>query len=265
MTPVSLISRSRLRSALAIQFKTLVDGHSNPEDFEMNHQIAISRACASLLLFVATALLDGQAPALSPAATVGPQVVKYILTHFTINGEAADPNTHQPLKMDGNWSISKTRPASCPATAATCVEVSYAEPAQAAKCSWVVALNDNNADGKVVEENDDAAKYMLPVLDTKMAKPFVKFRRKPVFPPLAAVMGARGPRTLWALVNTSGEVDKVRVVSGPATVQSVSMNAAQEWKFKPMMIGSRRVPYEVQLVFAFLPLTPTTGYVQVTP
>lgn len=232
----------------------------------MNHlRRTISRASAALLAFAGTAFLCGQAPAASPSTPVGPQAVKYILTHFTINGEAADPNTHQPLKMDGNWSISKTRPASCAAAATACVEVFYAEAAQAVKCSWVVALNDNNTDGTVLDENDDAAKYMLRALDAKQAKPFVKFRRKPVFPPLAAVMGARGPVTLWALVNTSGEVEKVRVVSGPATVQSVSMNAAKGWKFQPMTIGSREVPYEVQLIFAFLPLTPTTGYVQVTP
>lgn len=236
------------------------------EDFDLNIQVkAISRAAAALLAFAGAALLCGQAPAASPSATVGPQVVKYILTHFTINGEAADPNTHQPLKMDGNWSISKTRPASCPATAATCVEVFYAEPAQAAKCSWVVALHDNGTDGTIVDENDDAAKYMLPVVSGSEAKPFVKSRTKPVYPPIAMAAHVSGTVTMWALVSASGDVRKVGVVSGPPMLQSTAVDAAKKWTFAPMRIATHTVPYEIQLVFTFQAVNIGWGIVKTAP
>jgi hypothetical protein len=70
----------------------------------------------------------------APTATsVGPQAVKVVLKQFAINQLASDPNTHQPLRTDGSWSISKNRPVTCSQVATACVEVLYEVPDQSAK------------------------------------------------------------------------------------------------------------------------------------
>lgn len=201
----------------------------------------------------------------SAAGSIGPQAVKFILKNFTINPAAADPNTNQPLQTNGSWSIAKSRPASCPATAQTCVGIFYSVPAQAAKCSWVVALNADERDGAVLDENDDAAKYMLRVIGGKEAKPLVKSRSKPVYPPIAMAAHVSGDVLLSVLVDASGAVQAVRVASGPPMLQQASVDAAKKWTFKPMTIGARAVPYEIQLVFTFQAVNIQWGIVKMTP
>jgi hypothetical protein len=36
-------------------------------------------------------------------------------------------------------------------------------------------------------------------------------------------------------------------------LQWTSIEAAKKWKFRPLMVGSRAVPYQVKLVFNFQP------------
>jgi TonB family protein len=201
----------------------------------------------------------------SVTGNLGPQAVKFILKNFTINPAAADPNTNQPLQTNGSWSIGKSRPASCPATGQNCVEVFYSVPAQAAKCSWVVALNADGGDGAVLDENDDAAKYMLREIGGKDAKPFVKSRSKPVYPPIAMAAHVSGDVTLSVLVDASGAVHTIRVASGPPMLQQASVDAAKKWTFKPMTIGARAVPYDIQLVFTFQAVNVQWGIVKMTP
>lgn len=200
-----------------------------------------------------------------PPPTIGPQAVKFVLSHFTIDGEAADPITHQPLQMNGSWSIGKTHPAACPASAQKCAEVFYTAPAQSAKCSWVISLEDNGTDGTVLDENEDAAKYMVRAVSTPEAKPYVKSRSKPAYPPIAMVANVSGVVTLWTLVDTSGKVQKVRVVSGPAMLQQTSTDAAKKWRFVPLTISSRPVSYEVELVFTFQVVRPEWTIVKMAP
>jgi len=209
---------------------------------------------------------NGQSPGAAVDTSIGPQAVKVLLKHVTINPLASDPNTHKPLGTDGSWSIAKTRPQACPQSSAKCVEVIYAVPGQSAKCSWVLALDGAGADGTILDENDDAGTYMVRTLSDSEAKPLIASRARPVTPPIAVAARVSGTVAMKVLVGTTGEIEHVAVVSGPAMLQQASLDAARKWTFKPMTINARPVRYEVALVFTFYPpIGSMPGAIKMTP
>jgi len=188
------------------------------------------------------------------AETAGPQAVKIVLKHFAINPLAADASTHQPLRTDGTWSLSKNRPALCP-QASTCVEVFYEVPNQSAKCSWIIVPDEGGMDGSILDENNDADTYMVRMLTSAEATPLIKSRITPTWAPIAKAAGVSGTVVTSVLVGKSGEVLRARPVSGPPMLIPASIDAAKKWNFSPMTLGPRTVQYQVQLVFTFYSLT----------
>jgi TonB family protein len=148
-----------------------------------------------------------------------------------------------------------------------CVEVFYTVPEQSAKCSWVISLNEGGTDGIVLDESEDTDNYMVRTISGTEALPFIKSRSKPVFPPIAIVARVSGDVTTRVLVSKSGDLQQVRVVSGPPMLQQASIDAAKNWKFTPMTIGTRTVQYEVELVFTYALITsdPRMSIVRTVP
>ena len=207
--------------------------------------------CAVLCIGCAVGCVWAQSGTAAPTADAGPEAVKSLLKHYAINPLAKDPQTHQPLRMDGNWLVGKTQPAACQKTTQTCVEIFYIVPSQQAKCEWAIALNSDGTDGTVLAENKEAETYLVRVLMGEEAKPFVQSRSKPAYIPLAQALHAGGDEVVRVQVGTSGDVEDAHIVSGTPVLQPVSLDAARKWKFKPMMVGDHAVEYQVQMVFSF--------------
>jgi TonB family protein len=197
--------------------------------------------------------------------SVGAQAASVILKHYALNPVALDPKTEQPLPSNGSWSVGKVPPASCPQTKETCVEVFYEVPAESVRCSWVVLLNGDDTDGQFLDENDDTERYMLLKIAKSEARALVETRKKPTYPPIAVALQASGSVVVDVLVGKTGEAQKPKVVSGPPVLQGAAIDAARSWRFKPMMVGARAVPYEIQLVFTFRTLNPSFTIVEVAP
>jgi TonB family protein len=201
----------------------------------------------------------------SKPLSVGAQAVGVVSRHYAFDPEALNPKTAQSLPSNGKWSLSKVPPASCPQTEERCVEIFYEVPEEAVRCSWVVLLNADGTDGKFLDENDDTDRYMRLKVTKDEAAALVDTRKKPAYPPIAVASGVAGAVILDVLVGKTGEVQKARIVSGHPMLQGASIDAARSWKFKPMMVGARTVPYEIQLVFTFQKVNPTFTRVDVAP
>ncbi len=227
--------------------------------------------CHPIVFFALVALTNGTARGWtqqesSPVrASVGQQVVSVVVKHYAINPLVLEPRTQQPLPRDGSWSISNTPPASCPETQETCIEVFYQVPAESVRCSWVVLLNGNGTDGTFLDENGDAERYMLRMVSRDEARALIDSRQKPRFPPIAAAALVSGSVVMEVLVDGSGKIQNVTVVSGPKMEQEAALEAARGWHFKPMVIGALAVPYEVQLVFTFITRGPGNSWVEIAP
>lgn len=213
--------------------------------------------CNVVLVWVAVTLCVGvtrgwtQQETPSKSVSLGVQTASVVLKHYARNPAALDPKTEQPLQSNGNWFISKVPPAACPETKNACVEVFYEVPAESVRCSWVVLLKADGSDGAFLEENDDSERYLMRVVSKAEAKTLVNTRNNPIFPPIAIAVRVMGDVIVEAVVDKSGAVQKALVVSGPPIVQQASVNAAVKWTFKPLMVGTRAVPYKVKLVFRF--------------
>jgi len=219
----------------------------------------------SAVLLSGTAFGWAQQESHSGTPSVGTQAVSVVLKHYAMNPLALTPKTGHALPGDGTWSLSKSSPASCPQTKETCVGISYQVPAESVRCYWVVLLNEDGTDGTFLEENDDSEHYLLRKVLPGEATTLVDRRQKPLYPPIAMAAHISGTVVMEAMVGKSGEVQKIALVSGPTMVQPASLDAARQWSFKPMMVGSRAVPYEIQLVFAFRTTGPPIGTVETTP
>ena len=199
------------------------------------------------------------------SASVGPQAVKVVLKHYAMNPLALDPKTKEALPGNGGWSIGNARSVSCPQTTETCVEVFYQVPTESVRCSWVVLLSDDGTDGKFLDENDDAEHYLLPMISGSETHALVTNRKKPVYPPIAIAAHQSGTVTVNAIVGKSGDVQQIVSTGGPGLLRVAAADAARGWSLKPMTVGSRVVPYEVQLTFTFRTTGPPNGTVEMAP
>jgi TonB family protein len=167
-----------------------------------------------------------------------------------MNPAVDNPATGLSLPSNGSWSLAEARPAACPQTDEKCVEVFYDVPAGSVRCSWVVQLNADSTDGQFLDENDDAARYMVRVLSSSEAAPLVAARKKATYPPIAIAARVQGDVFVNVIVGKRG-VQTVHMLSGSPMLQMSSIEAAQKWSFKPLIVGARPVFYQVKLVFKF--------------
>lgn len=221
---------------------------------------------------LASVLLMGQAPhaqaqqAGAPAqASLGQQAVSTVLKRYALNPLALDPKTKKPLARDGKWSAGKTSPALCPQASTACTEVFYEVPAEDVRCSWVVLMNPDGADGKFLDEDDDTERYMLLRVSPADSKALVVSRENPVYPPIAMAARVEGSVVMSAIVGKSGHVQDVIVVSAPAMLRQSGIKAAERWIFKPLTIGTRTVPYTLQPLFTFQSSGSSDSSVEVAP
>jgi len=205
------------------------------------------------------------AQALPAEPSLAQQAVSAVLKHYALNPLALDEKTGKLLPLDGKWSVSKTTPAVCPQTGAACAEVFYEVPAESVRCSWVVQLNTDGSDGKFLDEDDDTERYMLLKISDAEAKGLVIERKRPAFGALAMAAHANGIVRMWAEVGKNGKVEKIAMLSGPLINRQASIDAALSWTFRPKVIGTRAVPYQVQVVFTFKSMGPSNSFVDVAP
>jgi TonB family protein len=174
-----------------------------------------------------------------------------VTKHYSLNPFALDPKTGKSLPPNGGWSIGTTPPPACAQASAKCVEVFYQVPAQSVRCSWTVLVNADGSDGTILDENDDAEHYLLRKVSRDEAKAQVTARKLPVFPPIAVAAHVSGDVIVTVIIGKSGEVDKIASVTGQPMEQRAAIDAAQQWTFAPLIVGTRAIPYSIQLTFMF--------------
>jgi len=73
----------------------------------------------------------------------------------------------------------------------------------------------------------------------------------PVYPPLARQARIQGTVVLKALINTSGDVYNLQLVSGHPLLAPAAVEAVKQWKYKPYLLNGEAVEVEttVQVIF----------------
>jgi protein TonB len=73
----------------------------------------------------------------------------------------------------------------------------------------------------------------------------------PVYPALAKTQHISGNVQLDALVDVSGNVTDVKVVSGPAALHRAALEAVKQWKYKPAMLDGQATSAHVNITVQF--------------
>jgi TonB family protein len=189
---------------------------------------------------------------------IGQQAVKYLLTQVALDPTVTVQKTGAPLPADGAWSVGKQGEPACP-QAETCVRVFYRVSADDVSCEWVVGIVGDGSSGSILEQNEDASRYLLRKVPLSQATALVATRKDPRYPPIAIAAHVQGLVLVNVIISSSGEVEKAFIVSGPEMLRSSAITAAQGWVFKPLLAGSKPIRFETQLAFDYKTVGPSSS------
>lgn len=74
---------------------------------------------------------------------------------------------------------------------------------------------------------------------------------QPDYPPIAKQLKIQGVVELEAIVDTSGDVEKVNILNGSPVLTKPSVDALKKWKFKPFTEDGKAVTALVPISFTF--------------
>lgn len=202
----------------------------------------------SLGLPVSYAQTPTQADGLKPSTAQ--QAVGAVLGLYAIDPGAKIEKTGAALPVNGGWSVSKERPAACPAGTVPCVKVFYTVPEDQVICEWVVNLTEGQQPAQVLSENEDAQRYLVRKIPDAERASLVVARKMPRYPAIAAAAHVQGEVVLRGIV-TNDKLSSVFVASGPEMLRAAALDAARSWTFKPLFAGDQAVRYQMVLTFVF--------------
>lgn len=198
----------------------------------------------------------------SSPQSIEKRAISVVMKQNVLDPTALVKETGKPLPLNGKWQIGEQRPAICPPTTETCVQVLYEVPEDGISCQWVVALNGDDSDGTILQQNDDSRHYLLRRLPADQSANQVLKRKEPDYPPMAMAAHVAGPVLLRVFVSASGTPEKIFVMSGPEMLRASAAVAMQKWKFKPLMAGTQPVRFQTDVTFNFQTSGP--GFSRVT-
>jgi len=73
----------------------------------------------------------------------------------------------------------------------------------------------------------------------------------PVYPSRAKTQHVSGDVRVDALIDTTGRVTTMKVVSGPTPLQQAAMDALRQWKYQPAMLDGKAVPAHLTVTLQF--------------
>jgi len=93
-----------------------------------------------------------------------------------------------------------------------------------------------------------SAQAQAPATNAAQTEPVVE---TPQLPQLAQHMNVQGAVVLQALVGSDGEIENLRVLSGPAILASAAEQAVREWRFKPIVQNGQAVESKATITVNF--------------
>lgn len=73
----------------------------------------------------------------------------------------------------------------------------------------------------------------------------------PDYPQIARAAGTQGTVVLEATISTTGSIENLRVVSGPALLRQAALSAVAQWQYRPYTLNGRPVEVETTVNVVF--------------
>ncbi|MGA7342857.1 MAG: energy transducer TonB, partial [Terracidiphilus sp.] len=76
-------------------------------------------------------------------------------------------------------------------------------------------------------------------------------KTQPIYPPIAKAARVSGTVVLQATISKQGTITNLRVVSGPAMLQSSALDAVRTWRYRPYLLNNEPVEVETTVNVIF--------------
>jgi len=76
-------------------------------------------------------------------------------------------------------------------------------------------------------------------------------KTQPIYPPIAKAARVTGTVVLQVTISKTGEVERLRVVSGPAMLQQAALDAVKTWRYRPYLLNNEPVEVETTVNVIF--------------
>ena len=90
-----------------------------------------------------------------------------------------------------------------------------------------------------------------PVIISVLNPGMLIHRVQPLYPRPAIITHTEGTVVLTAMIDTSGRITQLHVVSGPALLINAAMDAVRQWRYKPYILNGSPVEVETQVSVIF--------------
>lgn len=118
------------------------------------------------------------------------------------------------------------------------IAASIALGATACASAFALRLAVDSDSASTASNPNSAAAHSVP--PAEMAKNILH-KVPPVYPPDAKEAGIQGTVVLQAIIDKSGRVDSLKVISGPAELQQSALDAVRQWTYKPFLVDGEAV------------------------
>ena len=82
-------------------------------------------------------------------------------------------------------------------------------------------------------------------------EPQLLSRVRPNYPPLAKRMGLEGNIVIDAVIDATGKVTNMKVVSGPMLLQGAALDSVRKWNYAPGYLDDKPVPVKILITVEF--------------
>jgi len=76
-------------------------------------------------------------------------------------------------------------------------------------------------------------------------------KTQPIYPPIAKAARVTGTVVLQVTISKAGEVENLRVVSGPAMLQQAALDAVKNWRYRPYLFNNEPIEVETTVNVIF--------------
>lgn len=85
----------------------------------------------------------------------------------------------------------------------------------------------------------------------RVREPQLISKSLPIYPTAARIAGVEGSVTIEAVIDTSGKLSDVRIISGPLLLQRAALDSLRNWKYQPGYLDDRPVQVKTSIVVGF--------------
>jgi TonB family protein len=105
-------------------------------------------------------------------------------------------------------------------------------------------------DGPDANSTQESQKKLLSVPPAEMANMIIS-KVMPKYPPSAKKARIQGTVKLHAVINATGHVENVKVVSGPNELEASAVDAVRQWVYKPFLLNGEPVAVETTVTVIY--------------